>query len=1326
MAARLEAEKFTGKNDYGLWKMKMRAVLVQQGLAAVLTSADSEEKGKTPALDEKAQAKLDEMQLRAHSAVILCLGDKVLREVQGETTASGILKKLDEVYLAKSLANRLYMKRRLYSYSFSDDKSIVEQLEDFSKSIDDLEAVDVKISDEDKAILVLNALPSSYDQLRDAILYGRDKAITLNEVHAALMAKELQKGASKVNDSHPESLNIKKFNKKKFKKKVEEAKVENSGAKETRSCHWCKKPGHLKKDCYAWKKKQASESQSHTNVISSDGDEAAEVMNVVDRIEKNSWIMDSGCSFHMCPHLEWFQDLAECSGSVLLGNENTCSIRGVGSIKLRMNDGSLIILSEVRFIPEVKRNLVSLGTLERKGYCFVSENGEMKVCKGQDVKMVAKRAGSLYYLQATVITGESHSVVKNDLSSWHQRLGHPAEGTLKAMISKKVVEVGSTARMEKCEDCLLGKAKKLSFPAGNHTSTSPLDYIHSDLWGPSQVKSLGGGKYYMSIIDDFSRKVWVYILKEKSEAFTTFKTWCKEMENEKGIAPKVLRTDNGLEYLSKDFDAFCLEKGIRRHRTVPANPQQNGVAERMNRTLLERVRCLLSSSGAGKHFWAETVSTAAYLINKCPSSGIGGSIPDERWYGTKPDYSRLKPFGCKAFAHLKQGKLNARALQCVMIGYQKGVKGYRLWCIEPGNNKILISRDVVFIEDNMPLLKKKAGVEAADSGHTQAEALADIFPDDGKSASDEDDEIQGDQIGTDGTQQHHQSPSPQEYQIARDRPRRANVKVPARFNDYEMLYYALHVAEEIELAEPSSYAEAVSGPERELWIQAMKEEFESLISNKTWVLVEKAEFRKIVGCKWVYKKKIESAGSQKIRFKARLVAKGFNQQEGIDFNEVYSPVVKHNSIRVLLAVVAKRDWELEQLDVKTAFLNGELEETIYMAQPLGFEVHGSEHKVCMLKRSIYGLKQSSRQWYIKFGESLAKLGFCRSLYDSCVFVKKQNKKAPVYLLLYVDDMLLSGPDVEEVRKVKMQLKANFEMKDLGNARKILGMDIVRDRSKKKLWLFQTDYIQKTLKKFRVENMKKVATPMAMHFKLSSDQKAKTDEEKGEMELIPYSNIVGSLMYMMICTRPDIAHAISTTSRYMAGFGRQHWSALKWTLRYLGGADKLAILFTDEGGADGEPLVGFCDSDYAANLDTRRSQTGYIFTLFGSAICWKSSLQNVVALSTTEAEYIALTSAVKESKWLLGLVSEFGVEQKSVAVHCDNSGALCLARHQMFHERSKHIDVRLHFIRDEVESGRVKVIKIDTAHNPADMLTKPLSKDKFDYCCRLVSLYAIDF
>ncbi|XP_042019082.1 secreted RxLR effector protein 161-like [Salvia splendens] len=236
-----------------------------------------------------------------------------------------------------------------------------------------------------------------------------------------------------------------------------------------------------------------------------------------------------------------------------------------------------------------------------------------------------------------------------------------------------------------------------------------------------------------------------------------------------------------------------------------------------------------------------------------------------------------------------------------------------------------------------------------------------------------------------------------------------------------------------------------------------------------------------------------------------------------------------------------------------------------------------------------------------------------------------------------------------------------------------------------------------------------------------DQKPKNDSERRELSKIPYANIIGSIMYSMLCTRPDLAQAISVTSRFMSDHGREHWIALKWLLRYLKGASDYGLLYRADCKDQGGALVGFCDSDYASNRDNRRSQTGYVFTLNGTAISWKSGLQHVVALSTTEAEYMAMTEAVKEAIWLKGILEDFGEKQDTVEINCDSSSALCLAKHQVFHERSKHIDVRMHFIRDEIQRGEVKMVKISTEHNAADMLTKPLPAMKFKYCLGLVGL-----
>lgn len=347
------------------------------------------------------------------------------------------------------------------------------------------------------------------------------------------------------------------------------------------------------------------------------------------------------------------------------------------------------------------------------------------------------------------------------------------------------------------------------------------------------------------------------------------------------------------------------------------------------------------------------------------------------------------------------------------------------------------------------------------------------------------------------------------------------------------------------------------------------------------------------------------------------------------------------------------DMELHQLDVKTAFLHGDLEEIIYMTQPEGYELPETKDKVCLLKKSLYGLKQSPRQWYLKFDEHMLSIGFERSMYDSCVYFKRKNGVPVVYLLLYVDDMLVASKDLFEVEQLKADLKSKFEMKDLGNTKRILGMDIVRSREKGQLWLSQHVYIQRVLEKFRMHEAEEVSVPLAQHFKLSDKHRPKTDRDVKEISQVPYANVVGSIMYTMICTRPDLAHSISVVSRFMANPGKHHWEALKWILRYLKSSSSVGILYENKDDFEGEALAGFVDSDYAANLDTRKSQSGYIFYLYGATISWKSCLQSVVALSTTEAEYIAITEAVKEGEWLRGILGEFGIDQNYVTIHYDS-------------------------------------------------------------------------
>ncbi|CAM6117598.1 unnamed protein product [Calypogeia fissa] len=428
------------------------------------------------------------------------------------------------------------------------------------------------------------------------------------------------------------------------------------------------------------------------------------------------------------------------------------------------------------------------------------------------------------------------------------------------------------------------------------------------------------------------------------------------------------------------------------------------------------------------------------------------------------------------------------------------------------------------------------------------------------------------------------------------------------------------------------------------------------------------------------------------------------------------------TIRLLMALVVLFDLELDQMDVVTAFLYGLLEELIFMRQPQGFVRKGKEHQVCKLLRSLYGLKQSPRQWNKRFDTFMKSLGFIQSEYDCCLYKKKVNNEVFgfIILVLYVDDMLIAAKDKSEIAKLKAQLSSEFSMKDLGPSKRILGMEIHRDRQKGKLWLTQGQYTKKVLAKFNMASAKAVSTPLAPHFKLSAAFCPTDSVEKGLMSKVPYDSAVGSLMYLMVCTKPDISHAIGLVSRYMANPGKVHWEAVKWILRYLKGTSYVGLLF-DAQGDSARSIIGYVDSDYGGDLDHRKSTSGYTFTLAGGCVSWRSTKQKCISQSFTEAEYVAAAEATKEAIWLNKLVRDLGILQSSVDLHCDSNSALHIAANRMTHGRVKHIDIRYHFIRQAVSDKQIELIKIEGKLNPADMLTKVIPLESFSRHCEKLQI-----
>ncbi|GJY89095.1 retrovirus-related pol polyprotein from transposon TNT 1-94, partial [Tanacetum coccineum] len=491
-------------------------------------------------------------------------------------------------------------------------------------------------------------------------------------------------------------------------------------------------------------------------------------------------------------------------------------------------------------------------------------------------------------------------------------------------------------------------------------------------------------------------------------------------------------------------------------------------------------------------------------------------------------------------------------------------------------------------------------------------------------------------------QETNQTPDLTDYQLARDREPKTRTK-PLRFRDKSnMTGYAFVAVEEDDTHELLTYQKAVAYEDSSKWKASMKEEMDSLRKNKTWELVDHPDGQKLRAC--------------------------------IDHNEVFSLVVRHTSIRVILALTTYKDYELEQLDVKTTFLHGNLKEVIYMRQPPGYE---QGNKVCLLKKSLYGLKQSPRQWYRRFDEYMLSNGFKRSSYESYIYYRSYAPGEYIYLLLYVDDMLIACKSKAEIGSTMSLLKKEFDMKDLGEAKKILGMDIIRDRSRKIMRVSQSRYVSKILNNFRIENGKSVQMPLGGHFKLS----------------------------LKDCP---------------ANPSKNHWEAVKLILKYLWGTTNVGLVYGIDHGNHVD-VTSFVDLDYAKDPNKGRSITGYAFLVQGCVVSWKAMLQYVVTLLTIEAAYMALTEAVKEAIWLRGLLEELGVELNTMAVNCDNQGAIHLSWNHVFHERTKHINVCYHFIKEVLEVNTVKVMKVGTEHNAADALTKVVPGLKLQHCLELLNV-----
>ncbi|UYV78459.1 hypothetical protein LAZ67_16001473 [Cordylochernes scorpioides] len=830
---------------------------------------------------------------------------------------------------------------------------------------------------------------------------------------------------------------------------------------------------------------------------------------------------------------------------------------------------------------------------------------------------------------------------KNSSEIWHNRFGHLNFDDLRKLQRENLVNglpKGEFKSITSCETCIRGKQTRLPFPEVSLTkSTEPLQLIHSDICGPMRTKSYGGALYFATFIDDFSRMIFTFVMKRKSEIFKGFKVFKRFAEKQTGKKIKAIRSDNAAEYLSSDFKEYLSEEGIRHQLSVEYSPQQNGVAERANRTLVEMTRCFIIQANLPDPLWAELVHTSTYIRNRCPRTNEIRT-PYEIFTGRKPTVSHLRIIGCKCFAvdnRPRRGKFAPRSEEYRLVGYSPESKTYRLW--KPGTGMIIKSRDVRFLESENSTLRNDV---------VQIEAI------------------------------------PQKKR-GRGRPRYIRTGKPGRpRKEYPTANLSTQELLEVKYSpDPKDAEEALSGKDSYFWRKAMKEEFDSLIENKTWELVDPPKGQNVIGSKWVFRRKYSSDGSLE-RYKARLVAKGYSQKYGIDYEETFAPVVRHSTIRTVLALAVEYDLLVHQMDVQSAFLNGDVKEEIYMTQPENFESKKYPRRVCKLKKAIYGLKQAGMTWNAKLDSVLKEMGLEQMKTDNCVYIKREE--GVLLVAIYVDDLIIAAERKDTLISFKESMKKIFKIKDLGKINYCLGIRIQTEKDGS-ISIDQEKYIEELLAKYRMKEAKPISTLMDSNSKLTKISSIEGENEPVKKE--EYQSLIGSLIYLSVSTRPDIAYAVSALGQFSNDPRRQHWNAAKRVLRYLKGTLCLKITYekTNE-------------------------------TLYGGPIAWESKKQQTVALSSTESEYIALCEAGKEAVYLRALLDEMGFGEllnEPTVLKTDNQGAQQLARNPVHHARTKHIDIKWHYIRSICSDGLIEVVHIPTQENVADILTKGLPRVLYD-------------
>ncbi|KAJ9539132.1 hypothetical protein OSB04_031865 [Centaurea solstitialis] len=953
--------------------------------------------------------------------------------------------------------------------------------------------------------------------------------------------------------------------------------------------------------------------------------------------------------------------------------------------------------------------------------------------------------------------------------------------------------------------------------------------------GPYRIsKIIGNGAYKLTTIE-----VGNCIFSESENSpFPNRKTLFSESENESltwglalaeriiafikrtqvllGRRVRKIRSDNGTEFRNAKLQSFLEEVGITHNFSAVRTPQQNGVVERKNRTLVEAARSMMAHSGVPQQFWAEAVSTACYTQNRTLIVKRTGKTAYEMVEQRKPNLDFFRVFGCKCYVlndRENLGKFDPKSDESIFIGYSHNSKAYRVF--NKRTRTILESSNVDFSESETYLNASSSNVSAsypelfpsppstdpssnfsaldfldlaeydlhtltspivvpAPTGSTTTTVTSDAFVTE-PSSSTSTHSVTPESAAPPSEVSSAASPAPDQEQtphpvltpIPEEAPlpspstaqrsyaqvvREPRLEAAPRINQAEgsssgNLQEVFAVQDENDATnnrqayvthphtrrwtkdhppsqiigspsqpvttrsgkhtenlilfggflsdfEPSDVWQALTDPD---WVIAMQDELAEFERNKVWRLVKRPWGKTIIGLKWILRNKTDE-NNLIIRNKARLVAKGYRQQEGIDYDETYAPVARIEAIRIFLAYAAHKNMTVYQMDVKCAFLNGVLQEEVYVEQPEGFVDSRFPNHVYILGKALYGLKQAPRAWYETLTDYLLGVGYKKGTIDPTLFLKRSGKDL-IIVQIYVDDIIFASTKPEMCQEFENTMKSQFKMSMMGELTFFLGLQ-VRQRPDG-IFINQAKYVQDLLKRFDFGGSNSAATPMPRNFQLSADTSGKPVDQK------TYRAIIGSLLYLT-ASRPDIVFSTGVCARYQCDPRESHLSAVKRILRYLKGTPDFGLWYPKDSGFE---LIAYTDSDHAGCKLNRKSTSGACQFLGDKLVSWSSRKQNCVSLSTTEAEYVAAACCCSQVLWMKTQLADFGYTMHRIPIYCDSKSAIQITANPVQHSRTKHIDIRYHFIKDHVEKGNIELYFVESDYQLADLFTKPFDEKR---------------